>query len=299
MKKTILTLVLAGLATTLFAQGKEPTQEELQKIRALYTEAVSLQMRKEYAKSNENLEQILKLLPVPAEGAVDPNFARVHYDMAGNHSSLGKKKEALESMDRAIKHGFCNADSIARDQNFNGLRDDKDFKAVVDKCRRALADMPYRLKDLAGKDIQKKDYEGKVVVIDVWGTWCPPCRMEIPSFVKLQEKYGKDGLAIIGLCWEKSPPDENIRKKVEKFVADNKINYTVALISPEVLGALPGVGGFPTKFFVGRDGVVAERITGMLDERKLEAKVTRLLAEKPPAPEGAKTSTSGATGTSG
>jgi thiol-disulfide isomerase/thioredoxin len=142
--------------------------------------------------------------------------------------------------------------------------------------------LPFELTDLEGKSLKKEDLKDKVLVIDIWGTWCPPCVMEIPHFVKLQEKYGKDGLQVVGLAYEKREPDENVRRRVATFARDRNINYPLLFPSPEML-ALLNVSSFPTTLYLGRDGVVRKRVTGYADLGAMEETVKPLLAEKPAA----------------
>ena len=60
----------------------------------------------------------------------------------------------------------------------------------------------FTLTDFSGQNISLTGFQGKVLIVDIWGTWCPPCRAEIPSFVKLQTEYGPQGLQIVGLNYE-------------------------------------------------------------------------------------------------
>src|SRR5436190_6816113 len=62
----------------------------------------------------------------------------------------------------------------------------------------------FDLEDVAGNRVSKSDLAGKVLIVDIWGTWCPPCRMEIPHFVALNRKYNNQGLAIVGLIRERT-----------------------------------------------------------------------------------------------
>jgi len=77
----------------------------------------------------------------------------------------------------------------------------------------------WKLKDLDGKDVTSEQFKGKVVVLDFWATWCPPCRGEIPGYVELQKKYGKDGLLIVGISMDDKGPEP-----VKEFVQEQGIN---------------------------------------------------------------------------
>lgn len=268
------------LSTQWLVLGEEIPPEKFQKLKDLYEKARSHSVEKAYDKSNDALKELLSQLPPPKD-PLDLNRARIHYDMAANFSRLGKKKEAIDSLSHAVDSGYWDHEFLSKDSTLKDLREEKAFKDVTDKCRRALPEMAFGLKDISGKAIDKKDYKDKVIILDVWGTWCPPCRMEIPHFVKLQEKYKEKGLRIIGLNSEKAPPDENTRKRVETFARDNKINYPLTLLSESLLSAVPNLEGFPTTFFIGRDGLVADRVMGYHEYGDLEAMVVTLLEQKP------------------
>jgi len=141
---------------------------------------------------------------------------------------------------------------------------------------------------LTGKKLEPKDLEGKVVIIDIWGTWCPPCRMEVPYFIKLQKTYGQQGLQIVGLTYERQPSPDAARKGVEKFGKEQGVNYPLVMVEEDLhalLSVLYGLRSYPTTYFFGRDGSVKHRLEGLHPYESLEAKVRPLLAEKaPPAP---------------
>jgi thiol-disulfide isomerase/thioredoxin len=82
----------------------------------------------------------------------------------------------------------------------------------------------WELKDLNGNAVKLSDFKGKVVILDFWATWCPPCRAEIPHFVELQDKYGKQGLVIVGISLDEGGPGV-----VSSFVKANKINYPIVM----------------------------------------------------------------------
>lgn len=272
------------LSAAILTRADDLTKDQIDKLKALFQEARTQYMQGEYAKSNESYEKILNTLPVPKNGPHDRYRARVHYDIGCNLSRLGKKKEACEALGHAVAKGFWDHEYLISDPTLKDLHEEKEFKEIVEKAKTGLSGMAFGLMDLNGKPIDRKDYEGKVLILDIWGTWCPPCRQEIPHFVKLQEKYAEKGLRIIGLTWERKQPDDQVKKQVEAFAAREKINYPLTLITQEVLESIPGMNGFPTTLFIDRQGQVAERVTGALPSQEIERRVKKLLDAQPPAP---------------
>jgi thiol-disulfide isomerase/thioredoxin len=131
----------------------------------------------------------------------------------------------------------------------------------------ALAD--FTLTDLNGRSISSADLRGKVVLVNFWATWCPPCRAEIPDLIKLQDKY-RDKLVVLGISEDEVPPDE-----VKAFVAEQKMNYPVAMTTPALAKIFRGVSALPTTFVIDRDGKLQQRHVGMLnaEQAELEAQV--------------------------
>jgi thiol-disulfide isomerase/thioredoxin len=112
--------------------------------------------------------------------------------------------------------------------------------------------------DLAGKITSMDDLKGKVVLVNFWATWCPPCRAEIPALIKLQEENG-DKLQIIGIS-----EDDDI-EDVHNFVQKTKINYPVVMATPEIIQAYGGVAALPTTFIVDTEGRIVQRHLGLLN----------------------------------
>ena len=148
--------------------------------------------------------------------------------------------------------------------------------------------LSFSLPDLAGDVVSLSDdrFKGKVVVVDIWGTWCPPCRVEIPHLVRFHEKYSDQGLEIVGIAFEKAPPDKRVRE-LKRFVKDNDIEYTVLLggstggnVEKE-MPALENFHGYPTTIFIGRDGKVKKVDVGFGDSKapSMEKLIVRLLDE--------------------
>jgi peroxiredoxin len=109
----------------------------------------------------------------------------------------------------------------------------------------------FSLKDHQGNIIQLSDFKGKVIILDFWATWCGPCRMEIPGYVKLYEKYKSEGLEIIGISL-----DRGGWNAVENFMEEFKINYPIVMGDAQVAMAYGGINSIPTTFVINREGEV-------------------------------------------
>jgi peroxiredoxin len=130
----------------------------------------------------------------------------------------------------------------------------------------------FTLTDLNGNKISLADYKGKVVILDFWATWCGPCRIEIPGFVDLQERYRKDGLAVIGVAVDDGPD------AVRQFYKEFKMNYPVAMGTETVTALYGGLPGLPTTFLIGRDGRIYAKHSGAVDPEVFEEEVKELLS---------------------
>lgn len=132
----------------------------------------------------------------------------------------------------------------------------------------------FTIQTLDGRTLTSKDLRGKVTLVNFWATWCPPCRAEIPDLIALQNKYGSH-LQIIGISEDVGAPD-----LVRRFVAEHGINYPVAMATPELQRAFPGVTGLPTSFILDRDAQIVQKHVGLLSATTTDYE-TRALAGLP------------------
>ena len=116
------------------------------------------------------------------------------------------------------------------------------------------------LKAVTGAPIKLSSYAGKVLVVNLWATWCGPCRLEIPELVKLHNEFRAQGLEIVGLSTENP---ERSAESVRNFVQDFDINYRVGWATNEVaLGLMQGRDSIPQSYVISRDGHVLKRFIG-------------------------------------
>ena len=116
------------------------------------------------------------------------------------------------------------------------------------------------LRSANGNPIKLSEYSGKVLVVNLWATWCGPCRNEIPELVKFYQEYKDKGLEVVGLSTE--PPDSSA-ELVKQFVQDFKINYPVGWANREVAVTLmQGRDSIPQSFIISRDGKILKRFIG-------------------------------------
>lgn len=122
------------------------------------------------------------------------------------------------------------------------------------------------LEDLDGKPQPIAQWRGKVLVVNFWATWCPPCLKEIPDFVRLQTRYGPQGVLFVGLAIDD-------KTKVADFARKFEMNYPVLLAQKEGLNlardAGNRVGGLPFTVIIDKHGRTAKVELGVLDEQKL------------------------------
>jgi len=144
-------------------------------------------------------------------------------------------------------------------------------KSNVGKKQGGINAPDFTLADLNGNWVSLSDLKGKVVLLNFWGTWCGPCRREIPDFVNLSKKYKKDGLEIVGITLTSGSAE-----KIQEFSDKWNINYTLLTdiegnetqVVTSNYGKATGqpINGIPTTFIIDRDGVIRERYVGPRSE---------------------------------
>ena len=211
------------------------------------------------------------------------------YNEACTYALDGKEDKVYESLKLAFENGFDDFELASTDSDFGDMLETKKYKDFLDeqkqaKERRKLEkikkdiesfdafDFEFDLETVNGEKLNKSGYAGKYMIVDIWGTWCPPCRREIPSFIKLQKKY-QDKLVIVGLAYERieeGDSEEDAKENVVKFIEDKGVNYPCAMGTRKIRNQIPDMLGYPTTLFFDKDGKVRYQATGFRTFEELE-----------------------------
>ena len=118
----------------------------------------------------------------------------------------------------------------------------------------------FQLEDTAGNKVSLADLRGKVVLVNFWATWCPPCRAEMPSMEKLNEAMANEEFVMLAINVE-----ENGRSVVPAFLEKTPHEFSVLYDDQGVVQELYGVYRFPESFVVRKDGVIDDKVIGAID----------------------------------
>ncbi len=123
----------------------------------------------------------------------------------------------------------------------------------------------FALSDLNGNTIALEDYKGKIVFLNFWATWCPPCRAEIPDFIEIYDKYKEQGLEIIGISL-----DRMSEAKLKQWVKKNKINYPIIMATPDLVNDYQPGQFIPSTILIDAQGRIRHKHVGVLNKTTME-----------------------------
>lgn len=132
----------------------------------------------------------------------------------------------------------------------------------------------FSLLSTTGKKVSLSDFKGKVVIVDFWATWCPPCRKGIPDLVSLKKQYQDKGVEIIGISLDQ----EQTKDDVVPFIKNYGINYPVLYYNMKVISDYGNIQSIPTSFVIDKEGKIISSYVGLVDRSVYEADIKKALA---------------------
>jgi thiol-disulfide isomerase/thioredoxin len=170
------------------------------------------------------------------------------------------------------------ARSAQQESSAEGASDD-DGPKVIRFASNPEEMPPFLVNDVEGHLRSTAEWRGKVVIVNFWATWCPPCREEIPEMIELANRY-KDRLQIIGV----SEDDDATPEEIREFAREEKINYPIVMGSNGISAEYGGVPALPTSFLVNTDGRVVQKHVGLFPTEVYDREIRALLGEHVDAP---------------
>jgi thiol-disulfide isomerase/thioredoxin len=125
---------------------------------------------------------------------------------------------------------------------------------------------------LEGNNVSLDDYSGKVLILDLWDTWCPPCKAEIPHFIDLYTRYESKGLEILGVAFGREG-----EPAVRNFAKDYGVNYANALANQELMNGFGPISSIPTTFVIDQNGGIYKKYIGYKEKSVFENDIKTLL----------------------
>ena len=136
----------------------------------------------------------------------------------------------------------------------------------------------FTLDTLDGTKVTLSELRGKIVIINLWATWCPPCRAEMPALENAYEQYKDSGVVILGL----NVTNQDSEKDIPPFVKEFGLTFPILLDRDGSVSTLYQLRGLPTTYFVNREGIIRTVVVGgPMNETFIRSKIEALLQEIP------------------
>ena len=178
--------------------------------------------------------------------------------------------------------GQLQAGGEAASRNPAGETDAAQNAQRVAETNHKVAAVPFELKDQYGKTHTLSEYKGKVIFLNFWATWCPPCRAEMPDIQKLYERSPKEGEGAVIVLGVASPKlgNEKDEAGIKAFMDKNGYTYPVLMDAKGELFSAYGIRAIPTTFMIDREGNVYGRVQGALSGENIDKVVKQTLESK-------------------
>lgn len=255
----LLSLSLAAQDKVVWSDQEKPIVEQLRglrklddSVRAHTTKDLALQIRQLPVVPNK-----LRLASALANLSTEGDFGRENLQEVTTTLAAALREQPPQGKNGEPDSVYVELASLVRYEHMQAVSDNSQFAAAMakleaDDAKRQKAD--FTLADLQGKPWHLQDLRGKVVLVNFWATWCPPCRKEMPDLQVLYDKFKDQGFVVLSISDEEAA-------KVAPFIAEQKISYPVLLDPGRKVNEAFIVEGIPKSFVFDRDGkLVAQSI---------------------------------------
>lgn len=137
----------------------------------------------------------------------------------------------------------------------------------------------FELTSTDNKQIKLSDFKGKIVLIDFFATWCPPCRAGIPDLLSIKEEY-KNDVEILGISLDESTGPNATRQDLIPFMKELKINYPVVYYTNDVITKFGGVEAIPTTFIIDKEGNIYSKYVGLQTRATYASDIIKILNQR-------------------
>lgn len=129
------------------------------------------------------------------------------------------------------------------------------------------------------KLVNLSDFKGKVIILDFWATWCPPCRKGIPDLVEIKKEHKEKGVEIIGISLDSFTRDGSTKNDVVPFIKDYGINYPILMGDINVAQLYGGINSIPTSFVIDKEGYIVSHYQGLISKEQYLSDIKKALAK--------------------
>ncbi|MEM9941855.1 MAG: TlpA disulfide reductase family protein [Planctomycetota bacterium] len=234
----------------------------------------------------------------------NPAFPRAGIEALANplfgkfegHAFRGEVDESLTALYSAIDAGFSDFKKLESGKYLKMVRPDQDqasfvlelktrYQQAMDQWARTVVQQfqpfyfDFNLTGVNGDLIARSNFAGKILVVDLWATWCQPCQKSVPHYIQLQNRMSNQDVQVIGVSMDNPKDPLSARQTVQKFLTAKKLNYPCAMGDLNFKNSIPGQQALPTTLFIDKNGMVRFIARGYHDFTKLES-LTKILAQE-------------------
>lgn len=177
--------------------------------------------------------------------------------IANDYMKLNRPDDALQALETAVDRGLITKSALLEQEGLSPLFESEGFKTLMLKIDQNIglgaAAKPFTVKDLKEQDLSMDSLMGKVVLIDFWATWCPPCRDEIPNLKAYYEEFKSRGFEIVGISLDSD------RSALDNYLAEQGISWKICFSGngwKDETAALYGVNSIPSTWLVDKKGIL-------------------------------------------